>query len=109
MFGVFATFMTIGRFLVDRVVAVIGPVRMLRFGGLIAAVGMLIVILSHLYPVTLVGWAIYGLGLAGGCPQVFSAAGDLPSAKPGAAMARVFGIGYAGELGGPAIIGWASA
>jgi MFS family permease len=108
-YGVFSTCMTIGRFLVDRVVAKIGPAAMVRGGGAIAAVGMLVVIVSHAYPLTLLGWAVYGIGLAGGVPQVFTAAGNLPSAKPGAAMARVFGFGYAGELGGPAIIGGVSA
>lgn len=109
VFGVFATCMTIGRFLGDRVAAAIGPVHMVRIGGAVAAGGMLVIILSGSYPLTLVGWAVYGIGLAGGVPQVFSAAGNLPTAKPGAAMARVFGLGYVGELGGPAIIGGLSA
>lgn len=107
-YGVFATCMTIGRSLVDRIARVIGPVRMVRYGGGVAAAGMLVVIVSSWYPLTLLGWAVYGFGLAGGVPQVFSAAGNLPSAKPGAAMARAVGLGYIGELGGPAIIGGVS-
>jgi MFS family permease len=109
VYGVFATCMTVGRLLVDRVVARIGPVRMVRYGALVAAAGILVVIVSDLYPVTLLGWAVYGIGLAGGVPQVFTAAGNLPSATPGAAMARVFGVGYVGELGGPAVVGGVSA
>ncbi|HEX4787736.1 MAG TPA: MFS transporter [Actinospica sp.] len=104
-YGVFATCMTIGRLLVDRVSVAIGPVRTVRIGGAVAAAGVLLVVVSEFYPLTLLGWAVFGIGLAGGVPQVFTAAGNLPSAKPGAAMARVVGVGYVGEMGGPAVIG----
>lgn len=104
-FGVFATCMTIGRLLGDRVVAAVGPVQVVRYGTLVAAAGMAIVVVSRFYPLTLLGWAIYGIGLAGGIPQIFTAAGNLHSAKPGAPLAQAVGVGYVGELGGPAIIG----
>ena len=56
-------------------------------------------------PVALVGWAIFGLGLAGGVPQLFTAAGNLDPRSSGALMARVVGLGYVGLLAGPALIG----
>jgi hypothetical protein len=53
----------------------------------------------------LVGWAILGLGLCGGVPQVFTAAGNLPGGS-GKALSRVVGTGYVAILAGPGVIGW---
>jgi len=72
-YGVFATAMTIGRLSVDRVVIATRPASIFRFGCAIAAVGILVVIISGDYPLTLVGWASFGIGLAGEVPQVLSA------------------------------------
>ena len=70
-----------------------------------AFIGLAIVVLSPVLPLTLVGWVITGLGLAGGMPQVFTAAGNVGGSS-GRSLALVVGVGYAAILGGPAIIGW---
>ena len=70
-----------------------------------AAVGLTIVIVVPSVPVALFGWALFGLGLAGGVPQLFTAAGNLDPRAAGALMARVVGLGYVGLLAGPALIG----
>jgi MFS family permease len=97
--------MTIGRFATDRVAAVIGAMAIVRYGAALAAVGLTIVIVSPWVAVGLVGWALFGLGLAGGVPQLFTAAGNLDPRASGALMARVVGLGYVGLLAGPALIG----
>lgn len=104
-YGAFAVAMTIGRFLTDRVAAVVGPAAIVRWGAAIAAVGMAIVIVSPWVPLGLFGWALFGIGLAGGVPQLFTAAGNLDPRAAGALMARVVGLGYVGLLAGPALIG----
>jgi MFS family permease len=104
-YGSFATAMTVGRFLTDRVAAVIGPVAIVRYGAGLAAIGLATASLSPWVPVTLVGWAVFGLGLSGGVPQLFSAAGNLDTRASGVLMARVVGLGYVGLLAGPAVIG----
>ncbi|GGK56141.1 MFS transporter [Nocardia camponoti] len=108
-FGAFSATMTIGRFLADRVAARIGPVAMVRYGSLLCAAGFAVVICSPWIPLTLLGWAMCGLGLAGGVPQIFSAAGNLGGRTSSTDMSRVFTIGYLGLLAGPAIIGWLTA
>lgn len=108
-FGAFSATMTLGRFLADRVSAAIGPVAILRFGSLLAAAGLGVVIASPWLPLTLVGWAMCGLGLAGGVPQIFTAAGNLGGTTAATDMSRVFTIGYLGLLAGPAVIGWLTA
>jgi fucose permease len=105
-YGVFAIFMTTGRFLADRFSHAFGPVRVVRYGSALAALGMLTVILSNAYPLTLVGWAVFGFGISGVAPQIFSAAGNLSTSGQGVVLSRVVSAGYAGQLVGPAIIGW---
>lgn len=105
-YGTFAVAMTLGRLTVDRVAHRFGPRFVVRFGSLLAAFGIGVVVLSPTYSLTLLGWAIYGIGLAGIVPQLFTAAGNLPTARPSVALARVVGAGYVGMLAGPAIIGF---
>ena len=104
--GSFVVAMTVSRFLVDRMAVVIGPVWVLRGGAVLAMVGVLTVIGAPNLPVALVGWAVFGIGLAGGLPQVFTAAGNLGCTTSGRTMSRVVGVGYVAILGGPALIGW---
>ncbi len=56
-------------------------------------------------PLALVGWMLCGLGLSGGVPQLFTAAGNLDARSAGTLMARVVGLGYVGILAGPALVG----
>ncbi|WP_332909953.1 MFS transporter [Nocardia asteroides] len=108
-FGAFSATMTLGRFGADRVSGAIGPVAILRYGSLLAAAGLAVVIASAWLPLTLLGWAMCGLGLAGGVPQIFTAAGNLGGSTAATDMSRVFTIGYLGLLAGPALIGWLTA
>jgi predicted MFS family arabinose efflux permease len=104
--GSFVMAMTAARFAVDRLAQALGPVWVLRGGAVLAMVGMLTVILAPDLPVALVGWALFGVGLAGGLPQVFTAAGNLGGPTSGRTLSRVVGVGYLAILGGPALIGW---
>ncbi|MFG2512447.1 MFS transporter [Streptomyces sp. NPDC048584] len=105
-FGTFAATMTIGRFLADPVSARFGPVAVLRYGSALAAVGITLVALSPWIWAALAGWALFGLGLSGCVPQLFSAAGHADPAAAGTNVSRVAGLGYIGMLAGPAVIGW---
>ncbi|MFE0380837.1 MFS transporter [Streptomyces inhibens] len=104
-YGAFATAMTIGRLLADRVAARFGPVAILRYGASMAALGLTVVALSPWIPLALIGWTVFGTGLSGCIPQLFSAAGHTDRDAAGANVSRVAGLGYLGMLAGPAIIG----
>ncbi|MEV0298198.1 MFS transporter [Nocardia sp. NPDC050710] len=108
-FGAFSFTMTAGRFATDRIAGAFGRVAVVRYGTLICATGLGLVILSAWTPLTLLGWALVGLGLSGSIPQIFTAAGNLGSATAATDMSRVFSIGYLGLLAGPALIGWLTA
>ncbi|MFZ4894874.1 MFS transporter [Plantibacter sp. Mn2098] len=105
-YGTFAIMMTIGRLCADRVSHAFGPVNVVRYGSAIAALGMLVVVLSPVFGLTLVGWALFGIGISGIVPQIFTAAGNLDAASSGVTLSRVVGVGYIGILAGPAVIGF---
>ncbi|MGC5014431.1 MFS transporter [Streptosporangium sp. DT93] len=107
-FAVFATTMTIGRFAGDHLAQRLGPTRLVRYSGLVAALGLGAALLFAQIPVAFAGFALFGLGLAPIVPQVFSAAGNHDPARAGQAIAQVATVGYAGLLAGPAIIGAAA-
>ncbi|MFC0602357.1 MFS transporter [Streptomyces palmae] len=104
-YGGFATAMTAGRLATDPVVARIGPVRVVRYGTVLAAAGLATASLTPWIPLALIGWTAFGLGLSGAVPQFFSAAGHLDPEASGAYVSRVAGLGYLGVLAGPAVIG----
>jgi MFS family permease len=105
-YGTYAATMTIGRLLADRVSRRFGAAAVLRYGAATGAVGLTVVAFSPWIWSTLVGWAVFGLGLSGCVPQLFSAAGHTDPAAAGANVSRVAGLGYLGMLAGPALIGW---
>ncbi|MFI6210018.1 MFS transporter [Streptomyces sp. NPDC051041] len=105
-YGTFAATMTVGRLLADRVSARFGSIAVLRYGSALAAVGITLVALSPWIWAALAGWALFGLGLSGCVPQLFSAAGHADPAAAGTNVSRVAGLGYIGMLAGPAVIGW---
>jgi len=102
----FAVAMTVGRFCADRVTVAIGPRTLVRYGTLLAALGLLIIVSSGQLLLTFSGWALLGIGLSGCVPQVFTAAGAITTGQQGTNVARVVSVGYLGFLAGPAIIGW---
>ncbi|WP_221639854.1 MFS transporter [Actinoallomurus bryophytorum] len=104
-YGAFSTAMTVGRLLADRVAARFGPVAIVRYGASVAALGLTAAALSPWIPLALAGWAVFGIGMSGCVPQLFSAAGHTDQNAAGANVSRVAGLGYLGMLAGPAVIG----
>ncbi|MFG2577353.1 MFS transporter [Streptomyces sp. NPDC048481] len=105
-YGTFAAAMTVGRLLADRVAARFGSLAILRYGAAMAAAGITLVIFIPWTPAVFAGWALFGLGLSGCVPQLFSAAGHTDPSAAGTNVSRVAGLGYVGMLAGPAVIGW---
>ncbi|MER6560030.1 MFS transporter [Streptomyces sp. NPDC001027] len=105
-YGAFAAAMTVGRLLADRIAARFGSLAILRNGAAVAAVGITLVTIGPSMWAVFTGWALFGLGLSGCVPQLFSAAGHADPSAAGTNVSRVAGLGYVGMLAGPAVIGW---
>ncbi|WP_426520281.1 MFS transporter [Diaminobutyricibacter sp. McL0618] len=105
-YAAFAVAMTVGRLGGDRIAMRLGPVRVIRYGTLVAAAAVALIIVSSALWLTVAAWALFGLGLSGCVPILFSAAGNQPTGTAGVALGRVSGMGYVGLLSGPTLIGW---
>jgi MFS family permease len=73
---------------------------------LLAAAGMLTLILAPSPAVVFAGLSVIGLGLSIVVPVAFGAAGRAAGMAPGAAIAAVATVGYFGFLAAPPTIGF---
>ena len=101
----FAGWMVLGRFTGDAVVARVGEQRALRIGGSLSVFGALMILLLHPLAAVLVGFSLMGAGLANASPVLYRTAGTLPGFAPGEGIATAVGVGYAGLLVGPPLLG----
>ncbi len=101
----FAGMMVLGRFSGDSVVARLGELRAIRFGGLVSAAGILMILLLHPLAGVLLGFTLMGAGIANASPILYRTAGTLPGFAPGEGLATAVGVGYAGLLIGPPLLG----
>lgn len=101
----FSIAMASGRLLGDRIVAHLGPTRLLQASSALAIAGFGMLLLLPLPGLALAGFAFIGFGAANIVPILFSAAGRQRAMPPALAVAAVTTIGYAGVLVGPAAVG----
>ncbi|MGP4054756.1 MFS transporter [Mycobacterium sp. 4D054] len=98
-------FMFIGRMLGDRLVDRFGDRAVARSGGLVAALGMGTALAFPTVPVTVVGFAAAGLGVATVIPAAMRAADELPGLRPGTGLTVLTWLMRVGFLGAPLIVG----
>lgn len=104
-YAAFAVTMTIGRLTGDRIVGLLGSSKIMFAGGLIAMIGMLIAVWSPDWRISLLGFAMVGLGAANIVPVLYSAIGHQTVMPSSLAVSAVTTLGYLGILIGPALIG----
>lgn len=83
-----------------------GPVAVTRASGLIACLGLAMVIFAGGLVSALLGFALIGVGYAAVMPLAFSRAANDPDIAPGPAIASVATVGYGGMLLGPPVVGF---
>ncbi|MCB5411948.1 MFS transporter [Pseudogemmobacter faecipullorum] len=105
-FALFAATMALIRFAGDGLRNRFGSVPTFTFSALIAGLGLALAALAPGSYIAIFGFALSGFGCANLVPVIFSAAGNIPGQRPGAALSVVTMIGYAGVLMAPATIGW---
>jgi hypothetical protein len=104
-FAGFSLAMAAGRFAGDWVRRRWGAPTLLRVGGLAAAIGMTTALTMPGLVSSVLGFTLFGLGLANMIPILFGAAGRAQGMTPGLGIAAVATTGYAGLLAGPPLIG----
>ncbi|MEO5683513.1 MAG: MFS transporter [Chitinophagaceae bacterium] len=98
--------MTIGRFVGDRLVAVIGIKKILMYSGWLVFGGLMLAVIFPYQLTAGIGFALVGLGVSCVVPLVFSIAGKLKGANTGQSLAAVSTIGYLGFLLVPPMVGF---
>jgi MFS family permease len=101
----FSLTMAVGRFFGDEVIHRVGSKRVLMGGALLAASGILVVVLFKLPLVVVAGFTLAGLGYSCLIPAIYITASRMPGRIPGVSLAAVASLGYFGLLIGPPLIG----
>jgi MFS family permease len=101
----FSLAMTLSRLMGDRTTERLGPVRITRFGALLAAGGLGLALVLHTPAAGILGFVCLGAGLAPIVPNVFRAAGHAGEDSPGLGIATGTTVGYMGFMLGPPLIG----
>lgn len=101
----FAAMVATGRFLGDGLVRQLGRVRIIVGGGLLAAAGIVLSIITNHWGVALLGYALCGLGCANVSPVLISSLSQQTHMPTHLAITAATTIGFAGVLAGPAMMG----
>lgn len=105
-FAGFSGAMALTRFGGDSIRNRLGAVTTFFLSGIIAALGMLVVGLSHSPWLAIAAFALSGIGIANLVPILFSTAGNQPGMIAGVSMSVVTTMGHSGILLAPSIIGF---
>lgn len=104
----FAIAMTIGRFSGATIQKKMGEKNTVIYGAIIAALGLVTVILSPAWIVALIGYLMIGFGCSNIVPIIFSQVGRQNVMPKATALSYVSTMAYSGGLLGPALIGLVS-
>lgn len=105
-YSIFAIAMTAGRFSGDSVSTRVGDRAILFWGGLVTIGGFALVLLAPMAFLAMSGFLLIGLGASNIVPVLFRGAGKQHTMPAGLAVAAITTAGYAGNLVGPAVIGF---
>ncbi len=103
---IYMVMMTIGRFVGDKLVDVIGIKKLLTYSGWLIFAGLLITVVLPFQISAGFGFALVGLGVSCVVPLVFSIAGKIKGANTGQSLAAISTIGYLGFLLVPPMVGF---
>jgi fucose permease len=101
----FALALMIGRMVGDRLVARVGRARLVQVSAVVSGSGAALVVFGSSAALGLIGWVLFGLGLATVAPTVLGAAPRTGDAPPAVAIAAVTSVGYLGSFTGPPVVG----
>jgi predicted MFS family arabinose efflux permease len=105
-YAAFSITMAAGRLAGDRIVERAGPVTVVRYGAILAAVGFFVMVFAPGPWLGLAGCALIGLGASNVVPTLISASARVSSYPTAAAVSTTVAMGTTGLIAGPALIGF---
>ena len=107
-YAFFAVAMTVGRFSGDAITSRIGDRATMQWGGALSVAGFAVLLFGGRLELALAGFVLIGLGASNIVPVLFRRCGSVPGTSPAMAVAALTTVGYAGQLMGPAAVGFVS-
>jgi predicted MFS family arabinose efflux permease len=107
-FAAFSVAMTGLRLTGDAVVARLGPMRTVFFGGVLVVIGIAMAVAAPWPVVAAIGFGLVGAGAANVVPVALSAGSRLPDMVGSQGVAAVLTFGYVGYLLSPPLLGFAA-
>ena len=104
----YSMFMALGRFVGDALIPRFGGNKVLRIGGIIAALGIALAIMFPYTITTILGFTLVGAGVSCGAPILYGSAARVPGMAKGAGLATMNTFSMGGFLAGPVFIGFIS-
>jgi MFS family permease len=104
-FGFYQAGMAVSRFAGDWLRQRFGAVPMVFVSAVMTAAGTLAAITLPNLTLSLIAFAIAGIGIGNAAPVLFAGGGRLEPDAPGRGIAAVTSMGYTGFLAGPPLIG----
>ena len=105
-YAAFSIAMATMRLLGDRLVSRFSGRTVVISGSLIAASGILLIVIIPSLTISIAGFILLGVGAANIVPVFIGEGGRLKSVPALVAIPAITTIGYAGQLAGPAILGF---
>ncbi|WP_207493451.1 MFS transporter [Aridibaculum aurantiacum] len=97
--------MSAGRFVGDKLIEKLGPVRLLMINGIMITSGFYVVVMFPQVVAATLGFLLIGAGISIVVPLLFILAGRTDKMPANYAIASVTLIGYIGFLSGPLVVG----
>lgn len=104
----FAIAMTFGRLAGDALAGRIGDHATLFWSGILAVAGFVVLLTAPVAALAMAGFPLIGLGASNIVPVLFRTAGSQKVMPPALAIGAMTTAGYAGNLAGPAAMGFVS-
>jgi predicted MFS family arabinose efflux permease len=105
-YAAFSVTMASGRLGGDRIVERLGPVAVVRYGAILAAIGFFVMVFAPGPWLGLAGCALIGLGASNVVPTLISASARVSDYPTAAAVSTAVAMGTSGLIAGPALIGF---
>jgi MFS family permease len=104
-FAGFSVMMALSRLTGDYVATRIGKPALMRWGAIIAGLGLALAIWVRDPAIDVAGFALVGIGIGNIAPLLFGAASRVPGMAASLSVPAVVSLGYVGFLSGPVAIG----
>lgn len=105
-YAAFSVAMAVMRLLGDKIVEKLNKKTVVVGGGMLAATGLFLAVSTPWVSTTLLGFVLLGIGAANIVPVFFSEGGSLKGVPAAVAIPAISTMGYAGQLAGPALLGF---